>query len=61
MNWGEKIGFVLIVIGFAFTLLNDTWKNNPIPELMDKNMLINSAGLLIWAMGYMKRQSNEKK
>jgi uncharacterized membrane protein len=60
-NWTERIGFLLILIGFIFMLLNDSWENNPIPKIMGKNMMFSSGGLLIWALGHMKRQADEKK
>jgi uncharacterized membrane protein len=60
-NWAERIGFLLILIGFIFMLLNDSWENNPIPKIMGKSMMFSSGGLLIWALGHMKRQAYEKK
>ena len=59
-NWAEKIGFILIMIGFLFGVFGDMWQNNPIPNITEKFMLINSLGLLIWAIGNMKRQADEK-
>lgn len=60
-NWAEKIGFVLIIIGFIFALLDGNWENNPIPSITKNSMFINSVGLLTWALGRMKRQAKEKK
>ncbi len=60
LNWSERIGFVIILIGFVFMLINDSWENNPIPKITDKNMLLSSIGLLIWALGYMKREASKK-
>ena len=42
-------------------ILNDSWENNPIPKIMGKSMMFSSGGLLIWALGHMKRQADEKK
>jgi vacuolar-type H+-ATPase subunit I/STV1 len=61
INWAEKIGLILMVFGFVFLILNDTWENNPIPQIMERNMMISSAGLLIWAIGHIKREADEKK
>ncbi len=60
-NWFEKIGFILILIGFVFMILNTSWENNSIPYITEKNMVFTSVGILIWAFAYMKRKANEKK
>ncbi|WP_369049393.1 hypothetical protein [Tenacibaculum sp. UWU-22] len=60
-NWAERIGFILIIIGFAFMILNDKWESNPMPKIMGEYMLVGSVGLLVWALGHMKRQADEKK
>lgn len=59
-NWAEKIGFALIIIGFVFMLLEDLWKNNPIPKVLENNNLFYTIGLLIWALGYMITQADQK-
>ncbi len=59
-NLLEKIGFALIIVGFVFMILNDTWKDNPIPTLMEKNMYFSSIGLLLWAFGNMRREKESK-
>jgi len=60
-NWAEKIGFILIIVGFVLMVLNDSWENNPIPNITKNNMMIGSLGLLTWALGYMKKQNEQKK
>lgn len=60
-NLAEKIGFVLIMIGFIFLLLEKVWIDNPIPGIIKSNLLIGTAGLLIWALGRMKRDAEVKK
>ena len=59
-NLTEKIGFVLIIIGFVFLLLEKVWLDNPIPGLINNKILIGSVGLLIWALGRMNREAKEK-
>ena len=59
-NLAEKIGFVVIMIGFVFLLLEKIWIDNPIPGLIKSNLLIGSSGLLIWALGRMKRDAGVK-
>lgn len=60
-NLAEKIGFVLIMIGFVFLLLENVWIDNPIPEITKKNLMFGSAGLLIWALGRMKKEVEKQK
>ena len=60
-NLAEKIGFVIIILGVIFMVLNDKVENNPIQFITKEYLLFNSGGLLIWALGYMKRESDQKK
>ena len=60
INLIEKIGFVLIVIGVPFMILNDL-ENNPIPEMTDKNAYICIIGLFLWVLGYQSRRYKGKK
>lgn len=60
-NWAEWIGFVFILIGFTMMLLQDSWEDNSFGGILENNLLFSSIGLLIWALGYMKRQAKEKK
>ena len=59
-NLAEKIGFAIIILGVIFLILNDVWENNPFPNITKNYLFVNSLGLLIWALGYMKRENRQK-
>ncbi len=56
----ELLGFILIIVGFILMILNDAWDNNPIPNITEKNMYFSSIGLIIWALSYQSRKSEEE-
>tara|TARA_R110000868_G_scaffold396002_2_gene668032 strand:- start:3769 stop:3996 length:228 start_codon:yes stop_codon:yes gene_type:complete len=61
MNLAEKIGFILIIIGFIFMLLNSQIENNQFSGIVDRYQLFYWGGLAIWAIGYMGKEAKKKK
>lgn len=60
MNNIEKLGFVAILLGFAFMLLERYVEHSTLVRIFSYHEILYWLGLLIWSVGYMARQSKEK-
>ena len=60
-NWAEKIGFLLIIIGFVGMLINGRTSVSLIAQVAEKYQFFYWSGLAIWALGYWKNQTDRKK
>ena len=59
-NLTEKIGLVIMVLGFIFLILNDVWENNPIPGILGRNQIFLWGGLVVWAFGNLTSKKDKK-
>lgn len=60
-NWAERIGFTLIIIGFLCMIMNRMVHNELILQITEKYQMFYWSGLCIWALGYIKSESDKKK
>lgn len=59
-NHSEKLGFSLILLGFICMLVEGLFEAKLLSKVAAQYQIFYWLGLIIWALGYMKRKGDKK-